>query len=263
MKISVIIPTYKPNYYIWKCLDSAKEQTLNKELFEVLIILNGEKEPYYKKILNYIEENRLKNFKLLYTEERGVSNARNLGLEICKGEYIAFIDDDDYLSKNYLEGLLEQAEKETLVVSNGTYFEDETNIEREKPWKYIEELNSDSILKNRKYFSVVWAKLIPLNIIKKIKFKKELANGEDSLFMVEISKNIKKIKSSSKTSIYFRRLRKNSANFKKRDRKEIFSSFYIQIFYLMKLLKDKKYNKIFILIKCLATLKSLIVAILR
>ena len=65
MEISVIIPTYKPDYYIWECLDSVKEQTLNKNSFEVLIILNGEKEPHYNNILNYIRKYKLKNFKLL------------------------------------------------------------------------------------------------------------------------------------------------------------------------------------------------------
>lgn len=79
MKISIIIPTYKPDYYIWECLDSIKEQTLDKELFEVLIILNGEKEPYYNNILNYIRKNDLLNFKIVYTEKPGVSNARNIG----------------------------------------------------------------------------------------------------------------------------------------------------------------------------------------
>ena len=261
MKISVIVPTYKPEKYIWECLKSLKDQSLDKNLFEVLIILNGNRDPYFTEINEFIKP--FTNFKLLYSLEKGVSNARNLGLEMCKGKYIVFIDDDDYVSKDYLDGLLKEAEEETLVISNSIYFEDETNIEKEKPWKYIEGFEENSVLKSRKYFSVVWAKLIPVNIIQKVRFKKDLANGEDSIFMVEISKKVKKIKSTSKTSIYFRRIRENSANFKKRNNKEIFLGFFIQMLALIKLLKDKEYDKIFISIKCVATIKFLIISILR
>ena len=60
MKISVIMPTYKPDYYIWECLESLKKQNIDKKLFEVLIILNGEKEPFYTSVFKYINENNLK-----------------------------------------------------------------------------------------------------------------------------------------------------------------------------------------------------------
>ena len=129
MKISIIIPTYKPDYYIWECLDSIKEQSLEKNMFEVLIILNGEKEPYYNNILNYIKKYKLLNFKLIYTEQGGVSNARNIGLDNCKGDYISFIDDDDYITKEYLQVLLDRIQEygdTGIVLSNYLNF-DETN----------------------------------------------------------------------------------------------------------------------------------------
>ena len=56
MKISVIIPTYKPKEYIWECLDSLKSQTFDKKEFEIILILNGCKEPYYSEIDKYIME---------------------------------------------------------------------------------------------------------------------------------------------------------------------------------------------------------------
>lgn len=219
MKISIIIPTYKPDYYIWECLDSIKEQTLDKELFEVLIILNGEKEPYYNNILNYIRKNDLLNFKIVYTEKPGVSNARNIGLDICVGEYIAFIDDDDLIEKNYLEELLkninEKRDKRGIILSNYINFNDK-NGEIIKKSNYKLSTYTIDLIKFRQCFSVVWGKLIPKNVINNNRFSLKYKNGEDSLFMVEISKNIQYIETIKKESIYRRRIRENSATTKKK-----------------------------------------------
>ena len=64
----MIVPTYKPEKYIWECLESIKNQTLDKRLFEVLIILNGKKGPYFNNISEYILKNKLSNFILIYTK---------------------------------------------------------------------------------------------------------------------------------------------------------------------------------------------------
>ena len=53
MKISVIIPSYKPQEYLWQCLDSLCSQTFPKEDFELILVLNGCKEPYYEQIKAY------------------------------------------------------------------------------------------------------------------------------------------------------------------------------------------------------------------
>ena len=105
-EISVIVPTYKPDYYIWECLNSIAIQSLDKEKYEVLIVLNGDKEPFFTEIESYLKKNNLNNFNLIYSQEKGVSNARNIGLDRAKGEYICFVDDDDFLDKNYLQEML-------------------------------------------------------------------------------------------------------------------------------------------------------------
>ena len=102
MKISVIIPTYKPGAYIWECLDSLRNQTLPKEDFELILVLNGCKDPYYSQIQEYIDKNLIgNNVNFIQTDTGGVSNARNIALDVAKGEYITFIDDDDYISASF------------------------------------------------------------------------------------------------------------------------------------------------------------------
>ena len=107
MEISVIIPSYKPQDYLWRCLDSLDGQTLAKDKFEVILVLNGCKEPYHGQILNYIEKHKDMKIRYEQRDSDGVSFARNIGIELAEGRHLTFIDDDDYVSPRYLEALLE------------------------------------------------------------------------------------------------------------------------------------------------------------
>ena len=105
MKLSVIIPSYRPEEYLFDCLEAIRNQSLNQNEFETLVILNGCNEPYFEQIQKYIKVHS-SNIRLIQTDEPGVSNARNIGIEAAKGEYITFVDDDDIVSPTYLEDLL-------------------------------------------------------------------------------------------------------------------------------------------------------------
>lgn len=79
MKISVIIPTYKPQNYLWDCLASLVAQTFPKDDFEVILVLNGCNEPYKSAIEKYIAEMMQgMHVNLIHAEKPGVSNARNI-----------------------------------------------------------------------------------------------------------------------------------------------------------------------------------------
>ena len=258
MKISVIVPTYKPDYYIWECLESLMKQSLDKKKYEVLIILNGEKENYYSNIKNWIGENKVENFKILYTKLNGVSNARNLGLEMSKGEYIVFIDDDDYIDRDYLKELLKKNEeigKQGIAIANYIDFDE---ITKEKIFisKYLNSEIDSNICTKRKVFSMVWAKSIPREIIDEIRFNFNFINGEDSLFMIEISKNINKIGIVDKETFYFRRIRKNSAHYKKKNIKYIFNNFFELLKYYFNFFRKEEYNKKFLLMRIIALIKG-------
>ena len=114
IKITVIVPTYKPQAYLWECLDSLYFQSLDSSLYEIIVVLNGERADYEDKIKEYIHEHPSVMIQYLYAEMPGVSNARNIALDIARGKYIAFIDDDDYVSKSYLRELLEVSSPDTI-----------------------------------------------------------------------------------------------------------------------------------------------------
>lgn len=153
--ISVIIPTYKPKEYLFECLQSLSKQTLDKTQFEVLIVLNGCCEPYATEIKKYINNN-LPNGHLFIESLGNVSNARNIGIDNSKGEYITFIDDDDYVSSQFLEKLLERANKKTVALSMSYSFNDgdrnyyENEISREYKRKCSNGIQP--LISIRKYF---------------------------------------------------------------------------------------------------------------
>lgn len=139
-EISVIVPTYKPDYYIQECSNSIVSQSLNKENYEVLIVLNGDKETFFTETESYLKKNNLNNFNLIYTQERGVSNVRNIALDRAKGNYICFVD-ENFLDKNYLEEMLRVILKygnDGIVVRNSLNFDGKTGLEKNRKQPFFQ-----------------------------------------------------------------------------------------------------------------------------
>lgn len=105
IKISVVIPAYNAENYIKKTLNSVLNQTYNN--YEIIVIDDGSKDST-KKIVNEITDSRIKYF---YQENQGVSTARNEGVKKSNGEYIAFLDSDDFWKKEFLEECIEAIKK--------------------------------------------------------------------------------------------------------------------------------------------------------
>lgn len=220
MKISVIIPTYKPKDYLWECLESMIVQTIPKDDYEVIVVLNGCNEPYRSQIEQYVNNHSGVNIVLLQTDEPGVSNARNLGIDSSKGEYIAFVDDDDYVSPSYLCELYHKAAIDTISVCRPYAFND-GEPEIQLPYNLTDEFarlsrnGKVNYLKVRKMFSGPCMKMIHRDIIADRRFDCSLKNGEDSLFMFLLTNKMKWVDFTTENAIYNRRFRTNSATTRK------------------------------------------------
>ncbi len=223
-KISVIIPTYKTGDYIYQCLDSLEKQTFPKQEFEVLIILNGEKEPYYSKIKNHLETKNIDS-KLFYTDVCGVSNARNIGLDNSQGDNICFIDDDDWVSPSYLQNLYELIKPDCIAISNiAKYDEKKLNYTYSSYSSKLKFNKKVPVIKYRSYLSNCGAKMIPVRMIREKRFNTNFQNSEDALFMFCISDKLKYFNTSDRNTIYYIRLRSNSLSRVISIRKTIFNS---------------------------------------
>lgn len=223
MQVSVIIPTYKPQGYLWECLDSMVAQTLSKDDYEVIIVLNGCCSPWKDAIEDYLEAKMQDlHVKFIQTDIPGVSNARNIAIDNAEGKYVTFIDDDDYVSPVFLERLLANTEGEAnVVLSNAIAFNDNdpstpipyylSKIYKQYSCRYKLKLSS----KASKFFSGPWMKLIPMEMIQDKRFDVRFKNGEDSLFMLLISDRIESVTFADNDAIYYRRYRDASAITKK------------------------------------------------
>lgn len=215
--ISIIIPTYQPNEYLRECFESINKQTLDKKLYEIIIVLNGEVDIYLPLVNTFVAKYLTGNVvKVISTTTTGVSHARNLGLKISNGKYICFIDDDDLISSNYLESLVKPVSNDTIVVSNVLTFVDSINFtDVDYITRAFLKSTRKSIFSQRTFLSSSCCKIIPKDIIENREFNLKFRKGEDSLFMFLISDKIKHIKLATEDTIYYRRLRINSASRKK------------------------------------------------
>lgn len=224
MLISIIIPTYSPGEYLYECLNSLSVQTSGTASFEVIIVLNGTKEPYYSNIEKYLSRQNFK-FNLLYTEETGVSNARNLALDAIKSlnsQFVIFLDDDDMLSPNYIETVSSKAQLNSIIASNSKSFLDRNGVIERKGYVsdcYEKNISVPyNIFSYRCLLSNVTGKLFPISVIGNTRFNKRFSVGEDALFAFEISDRIQEIVLTGNGACYLRRLRQASASRKKRNR---------------------------------------------
>lgn len=180
--ISVIIPTYKGEDYIRTLLDSLVNQTLNPNLFEAILIVNGEKDSTPDIIKEYQEKYPKINLILTYSDA-GVSNARNHGIEISTREYTVFVDDDDFISENYLETLYKYAKPNRIVV--GTFYDiNQDTGEVQESYLTPPLLKTSGIIKNPYSYMpdilvITTDKLIPTKAVKKSSFNPDLRNGVD------------------------------------------------------------------------------------
>ena len=104
-KVSVIVPVYNVEDYIRECLDSLINQTLTD--IEIILVDDGSKDLSGTICDEYAKKDC--RIKVIHKENGGQSSARNAGLKVSTGEYILFVDSDDYIVENTLETLLNEA----------------------------------------------------------------------------------------------------------------------------------------------------------
>lgn len=188
-KVSVIVPFFNVEGYIEKCLETLVNQTL--EDIEIILVNDGSKDNS-----EVIAKRFLKNYpeKIVYLEKEngGLSDARNYGIPYAKGEYVAFLDSDDYVEKNMYEKMYTLAKKENSDMVQCNFY-----------WEYIEEqkrkLGDLEEYQNKKEMIVkgrveAWNKLIRREVLENpdIRFPKGL-RYEDVEFTYKLVPFINKV----------------------------------------------------------------------
>jgi len=191
-KVSVIIPAYNAEKTLKRCLDSVFAQDFDS--YEVILVNDGSKDGTHEVARDY---ERFPNFTLIDKENEGVSRARWEGLIISKGEFIAFVDADDYVAINMLSRMYFKAKEDNadLVISN--WFKVSSNrIFPKKPYQVSEVvLRSDELIDlvifthdNPGLWNKLWGKDLLLDSNLQETF--DLSYGEDLLFCLNVFSNV-------------------------------------------------------------------------
>ena len=197
--ISIIVPIYNVENYLRHCLESIQNQTYQN--FECLLINDGSSDNSAEICREYVEKDS--RFRYFEKENGGVSSARNLGIERSKGQYITFIDSDDWVDSDYLELLYMKINEYNADLAVLTYKQYSMNDgcfylhvwEQDYYEKYYtgnELLNSLPNLENYdSTFNVSWGKLFKRNFLETATFNEQRIMGEDLEFNFKIFLQIK------------------------------------------------------------------------
>ena len=188
-KISIIVPVYNVEAYLERCVESILSQTYTN--FELLLINDGSTDASGCLCDQLASTNE--NIKVFHIENRGVSNARNLGIEQSRGEWLTFIDSDDFITNDYLETLISAARADVSVgfsvarvhhVKNGQVTDFPEFSGQESIWS-AEQTMKELLMTTRTPFFPV-AKLFNKQLIENFRFSIDYHLAEDALFLTEV-----------------------------------------------------------------------------
>ena len=216
LKVSIIVPFYNVERYIEKCLETLVNQTL--EDIEIILVNDGSKDKSIEIVNKFLEKYPEK---LVYFEKEngGLSDARNYAIPYAKGEYIAFLDSDDYVEKDMYEKMYQLAKEENSDMVECDFY-----------WEYPEKTKIDTgaIYNGKKEMLekvrvVAWNKLIKREILEKAKI--EFPKGyryEDVEFTYKLIPYLEKVSFLKKPCIHYIQRENSISNSQNERTKEIF-----------------------------------------
>lgn len=257
--VSVIIPVYNTEQYIVECIDSIINQTYSN--IEIIIINDGSTDNSLE-ILKEFDSN-YSNIKLISQENMGNSVARNRGIEESKGEYIYFLDSDDYILPNTFSNLIELMENHELDLirfAAESFLDGIDKKINKKQYDFQKYFKKGKVYGNKEFLSInikafssspcLYIMRRGLLIKNKLRFQPGIMH-EDELFTLELFLNTKSVMYDS-NFYYKRRYRKDSIMTSESNDKNKFSfdSYFIVAKHLNELLMKYKNPTESKLIKC-------------
>lgn len=192
--VSIIVPIYNTEKYLFKCVNSIINQSYKN--IEIILVNDGSTDS--SGVICDILRKTDKRIKVVYQNNRGLSEARNTGLKVATGTFIGFVDSDDYIQKNMIQSLLENALKYDADISCGRaniYGRNGKLVNYENNEACVELIPPNNIIKeyiSGKITIAAWDKLYKKSAIDGMYFDNSLFN-EDADFILRICLDNKKI----------------------------------------------------------------------
>lgn len=204
-KISIIIPIYNVSEYLNNCLNSVVNQTYKN--LEIILVNDGSTDDSAE--IARIFSDKDVRIQLVHQQNQGLSGARNTGLKYVTGDYVFYLDSDDYLENNALELLINSAQKHQADVVQGNFYYDYPDYlmygnwldEDEKVYNRKQVL--EAVIEQKEIKNFAWGKLIQTEIAKKHLFPEGMF-FEDTLWMTEIANEVQKYVVLKTPVLYYR-----------------------------------------------------------
>lgn len=206
MKISVIIPAYNEEVYLPQTLDSVLNQTMSPSDYEVIVINNQSADQTGQILENY--SRKYSNLRTATHENQGPGPARNMGMDLAKGDYYFFLDADDLVQKDALESLYDRAlsRKADLVVASYEIFTESESHPVRKLEALTRKDEIDSFDPDLLWTFSLWNKLFSASPIREGKLRfSDLIYSEDGLFFMQYLSVCGKITGLDQTVLRYRK----------------------------------------------------------
>ena len=205
--VSIIIPVYNSQLYIQECLESMKNQDYPN--FEVVIVNDGSTDNSKDIINQFINDNNLSNFILINTENGGVSRARNVGISRAQGEWITFVDSDDWIEVTYISEIMSVVSKYDVDFALAGFRAYELSEDRYDVWTdfTVEYGKMPEDMKYLTSFDYVCGRFYKRELIEKndIRFDERIRFCEDNAFNYDYISVVDSFACSNKMGYNYRR----------------------------------------------------------
>ena len=206
--ISIIIPCYNAEQSLERCLNSVVSQYYQN--LEIIIVDDGSRDQTSDIYTKFKKEDY--RIKVIKQNNSGVSKARNVGLKAVTGDYICFVDSDDWVEKNYCEELYNilAAENADVSIIEASYEDENGTIVYNKPISKDKIFDGQQalilLLEDQEIQSHPWGKLFKSSLLKNVRFPENLKSFEDYSTLFKIfDKAVKVVKSDKKLYHYVQR----------------------------------------------------------
>lgn len=188
--VSIIVPVYNAEKTINRCLDSVLAQTYSD--IEVILVNDGSKDGTLSVLREYAEKDR--RITVISQENQGVAAARNTGLNNAAGDYILYVDSDDWIENNMVERMLELSANADIVFCGNDAATSPESREISIDIK-IENWNHEKIIsefiKHKMISGMLWNKLIKRSLTEGCRFNPKTGYGEDAEFLWQVLQHTK------------------------------------------------------------------------
>lgn len=188
-KISIIVPVYNAEVYLERCIESVLSQTYQN--IELVLVDDGSTDSSRKICDKYIER---QNVVILYKENGGVSSARNAGLLLASGDYIGFVDSDDYVEKNMFELMHDGIRNADLCMCG--YFKNKDKYAGVTEKQIAGRMSAvKCVIEGEGFKGYLWNKLFKKTVIDKyqLHFMTDIYICEDLLFCISYMDKINRV----------------------------------------------------------------------